>query len=137
MKFSRRRFALLAPALAVAQEKAQALPSKAYVYEDLAVKQNGQNRQRAVLNGVNHSGIPVELHLTELGPGQAPHPPHRHVHEEMVMLQSGVLDVMIEGKTTRLTPGSVAYVASNEFHGWRNPGEGRTQYYVLELGPDT
>ena len=124
MKFSRRRFALLAPALAAAQEKALALPSKAYVYEDLAVKQNGQNRQRAVLNGVNHSGIPVELHLTELGPGQAPHPPHRHVHEEMVMLQSGVLDVMIEGKTTRLTPGSVAYVASNEFHGWRNPGEG-------------
>ncbi len=136
MKLSRRRFAMLAPALAAAQEKGKTLPSKAYVYEDLTVKENGQNRQRAVLNGVNHSGIPVELHLTELGPGQAPHPPHRHVHEEMVMLQSGVLDVMIEGKTTRLTPGSVAYVASNEFHGWRNPSEGRTQYYVLELGPD-
>ncbi len=66
MKISRRRFAMLAPALAAAQEKGKALPSKAYVYEDLAVKENGQNRQRAVLNGVNHSGIPVELHLTEL-----------------------------------------------------------------------
>ncbi len=137
MKLSRRRFAMLAPALAAAQDKGKTLPSKAYVYEDLTVKESGQNRQRVVLNGLNHSGIPVELHLTDLGPGQAPHPPHRHVHEEMVMLQSGVLDVMIEGKTTAPdSRASVAGVASNEFHGWRNPSEGRTQYFILELGPD-
>jgi quercetin dioxygenase-like cupin family protein len=75
------------------------------------------------------------MHLTELGPGMAPHAPHKHVHEEMVMLQTGELEVTIEGKTTHLTPGSVAYVASNELHGWKNPGTGRAQYFVIALGP--
>ena len=137
MKPSRRDLALLLPAVAAAQEtsKKPMLPSKSFVYEDLPVKENGQNRQRAVLNGATHSGFPVEMHLTQLGSGQAPHPPHKHVHEEMVMLQAGQLDVTIEGKTTRLTPGSVAYVASNELHGWKNPGTERAQYFVIALGP--
>jgi quercetin dioxygenase-like cupin family protein len=77
----------------------------------------------------------VELHLTELGPGMAPHAPHQHVHEEIVMLQTGQLDVTIDGKTTRLTPGSVAYVASNQLHGWKNPSDERAQYFVIALGP--
>ena len=47
---------------------------------------------------------------------------------------AGTLDVTIEGKTTRLTPGSVAYVASNELHGWKNPGADRAQYFVIALG---
>jgi quercetin dioxygenase-like cupin family protein len=134
---SRRQLALLLPALAAGQNQPQKtmLPSKSFKYEDLPVKENGQNKQRAVLNGATHSGFVVETHLTELGPGQAPHAPHKHVHEEMVMLQTGLLDVTIEGKTTRLTPGSVAFVASNELHGWKNPGPDRAQYFVIALGP--
>ena len=137
MTCSRRDLALLLPAVAAAQEKAQKpmLPSKSFKYEDLPVKESGQNKQRAVLNGATHSGFVVEMHMTELGPGQAPHAPHKHVHEEMVMLQTGQLDVTIEGKTTRLTPGSSAYVASNELHGWKNPGTERAQYFVVALGP--
>jgi quercetin dioxygenase-like cupin family protein len=138
MTCSRRALALLLPAVALAQDKSQKpmLPSKSFKFEDLPVKESGQNKQRAVLNGATHSGFPVEMHLTELGPGQAPHAPHKHVHEEMVMLQTGQLDVTIEGKTTRLTPGSVAYVASNELHGWKNPGPERAQYFVVALGPE-
>jgi hypothetical protein len=28
----------------------------------------------------------------------------------------------------------VAYVASNELHGWKNPGTDRAQYFVIALG---
>jgi quercetin dioxygenase-like cupin family protein len=127
---------MLLPALAAAQDNSAALPSKTFPYEDLPVKENGQNKGRAVLNGLTHSGFRVELHLTELGPGMAPHAPHKHVHEEMVMLQTGLLDVTIDGKTTRLTAGSVAYVASSQLHGWKNPGPERSQYFVIALGPE-
>jgi quercetin dioxygenase-like cupin family protein len=127
---------LLLPALAAAAENSPTLPSKAFPFEDLPVKENGANKGRAVLNGLTHSGFRVEMHLTELGPGMAPHAPHKHVHEEMVMLQTGQLDVTIEGKTTHLTPGSVAFVASNELHGWKNPGTDRAQYFVIALGPE-
>jgi len=134
---SRRDVGLMLPALAAAGVSAaddKKLPSKTYKYEDLPVKPNGQNAGRAVLNGTLHNGFALETHLTELGPGLAPHPPHHHEHEEMVLLQRGLLDVTILGKTTRLTAGSVAFVASNEEHGWKNPGPEKCQYFVIALG---
>jgi quercetin dioxygenase-like cupin family protein len=135
MECSRREIALLLPALAAAQEKKpEVLQSKVYGYEDLPVKVNGQNKGRAVLNGATHGGFPVELHMTELGPGQAPHAPHKHEHEEIVMLRRGSLDVTIEGRTTRLTAGSITCVASGEMHGWRNPGTEPAEYFVIALG---
>jgi len=52
----------------------------------------------------------------------------------MVMLQTGQLDITIEGKVTRVGPGSVVYVNSNEEHGWKNPGPERAQYFVMAVG---
>jgi len=124
--------------VAAAQATAQtaALQSKTYSYPDLPVKVNGSNRQRAVLDGATHSGFPINLHMTELGPGQAPHAPHHHVHEEMIMLHEGTLEVTIAGRIATLGPGSIAYVASGEEHGWRNVGTGRANYFVLALGQE-
>jgi quercetin dioxygenase-like cupin family protein len=133
MEISRRELAALVPALVIAGEAGKTVPTTVAVYEQMQVKPFGDNWQRLVLNGVNRSGYQIELHLTELGPGGEPHPPHQHVHEEIVMVQSGTVDVTIEGKTTRLTPGSVVYVASNQFHGWRNPTTGHSQYFIIAL----
>ena len=134
MNYSRRDLGLLLPALAAASGQAQSkvLPSKAYKYEDLPVR----GSSRAVLNGETHSGFPIEMHITELPAGQAPHPPHKHIHEEVLMLRSGMLDATILGVTTRVTAGSVLYLASNDLHGWRNPGPDPAQYFVMSLGGD-
>ena len=135
MKISRRNLAALLPALAMAQSKDKpALASKAYRFEDLPVKVNGQNQSRDVFNGANHSGFALDLHITELAPGQAPHAPHRHLHEEVVMLQTGQMEVTIEGKVTTVSAGSVVYVNSNEEHGWKNPGPERARYFVIAIG---
>jgi quercetin dioxygenase-like cupin family protein len=138
MNYSRRDFSLLLPALVaatgVANGQTAALPSKIYDFDDLPVRNNGANKSRAVLDGKTHGDFPVELHITELAPGLAPHPPHHHAHEEMIMIREGTLEVTISGTSTKLGPGSVAYVASNEEHGWRNVGTTRAQYFVLALG---
>ena len=140
MKLSRRDLAVILPGLAAAQSAAAqskvtpTLASKAYRFEDLPEKVNGPNRSRDVFNGKNHAGYPVDIHITDLGPGQAPHAAHHHVHEEIVMLRTGMLDVTIEGKVTRVTAGSVVYVNSNEEHGWKNPGPERAQYFVMAIG---
>lgn len=140
MNYSRRDLALLLPVLAAAEAQAQqdgqVLPARVYKYEDLPVKVNKTGKGRSVLNGDTHSGFPIEMHLTELNPGQAPHAPHRHVHEEMFMLREGTVDMTISGKTTRLTPGSVAYIASNELHGLINSGTEAAHYFVIALGND-
>jgi quercetin dioxygenase-like cupin family protein len=78
-------------------------------------------------------GLPVEMHITELAPGLPPHAPHHHAHEEMIMIREGTLEVTIAGRSTNWVR-SVAYVASNEEHGWRNVGTTRAQYFVLALG---
>ena len=137
MHLSRRDFVFLLPVLAavgVTTAQTPALPSKTYVFDDLPVRNNGANKSRAVLDGKTHGGFPVEMHITELAPGLPPHPPHHHTHEEMIMIREGTLEVTIAGRSTKLGPGSVAYVASNEEHGWRNVGTTRAQYFVLALG---
>jgi len=49
------------------------------------------------------------------------------------MVREGLMEVTISGKVSRLGPGSVAYVASQEHHGWKNVGSGRAHYFVLAL----
>ena len=52
------------------------------------------------------------------------------------MIREGELEVTVAGKTTHLGPGSVAYIASNQEHGWRNAGTTTATYLVLALGGD-
>jgi len=138
MNYSRRYLSALLPVVAAAGAEAAVpgMPSKCYRYEDLPVKTNGENRSRDILKGETHTGFPIDMHETELAPGKAPHPPHHHAHEEMMMLREGTLEVTISGKTTAIGPGSVVWVASNEEHGWRNTGSRPARYFVAALGRD-
>ena len=52
------------------------------------------------------------------------------------MIREGTIEVTIEGKTSRIGPGSVAYVASNQEHGVHNPGPDHAQYFVFALGTE-
>lgn len=112
------------------------LPSRAYRFEDLPVHASAGNAFRPVLEGELHTGAYIELHESALAPGAMPHPAHHHLHEEMFLVREGTLEVTIAGKTSRLDPGSVAFVASNQEHGIRNAGAHHAQYYVLAFGKD-
>jgi mannose-6-phosphate isomerase-like protein (cupin superfamily) len=103
-------------------------------YAELPVHQNGANESRPILDGLLHTGEHLEVHETILGAGMEPHPPHRHVHEELFLLMKGTVAITIEGKTTEIGPGSAAFVHSNNLHGVRNPGPEKAQYFVVALG---
>ena len=141
MDTSRRELTLLLPALFAAQaaaaEKSETvLPSKCYPFESLPVKKNAQNgnEPRQVFNGLPHERFPVDLHITTLQAGQMPHPAHTHAHEEMIMIQTGTLEGTIADNVTRIGPGSIAYVMSNEKHAWKNVGDTPSTYFVLAIG---
>jgi quercetin dioxygenase-like cupin family protein len=141
MILTRRELGVLLPCFFAESEvraDSSVLPSKCYPFDSLTAKTNPEthNQARSVLNGETHNGIPLELHITTLGPGQMPHPPHQHVHEEMILVQEGTLEVSILGRSTQVGPGSVAYVRSNDLHGWKNVGSGPAQYFVLSIGKD-
>jgi quercetin dioxygenase-like cupin family protein len=114
------------------------LKSVTYRFEDLPSKQSGQNVSHAIFDGLLHSGFRIEAHETELAPGGEPHPPHRHQHEEMMMIVNGTLDFTVNGKTTRLGPGGLGFAGSNDEHGVKNPStDSKARYFVVAFGPTT
>ncbi len=134
---SRRALAVLLATAAGAAGQSPApaeLRSGFYPFESLPVRGTGKSRSRAVLRGRNRKGITVEIHHTELAPGAEPHPPHHHVHEEIIVVREGLMEVTIMGRTEKLGPGGIAWVASNEEHGWHNAGDTQAHYVVLALG---
>jgi mannose-6-phosphate isomerase-like protein (cupin superfamily) len=103
-------------------------------FDQLPVKQNGQNESRPILDGLTHSSDHLEVHETTLAPGSEPHPPHRHEHEELFLMMKGSLAVTIAGKTAVIGPGGAAFVHSSELHGVHNPGTENAQYFVVATG---
>ncbi|MGP8248161.1 MAG: cupin domain-containing protein [Bryobacteraceae bacterium] len=148
MTVSRRDLALLLPCLSGAVAEAQqttnakkaeaalsVLVSKAYEFDDLPVRRsaNGTTTSRPVFNGVTGRGQHLTMHISELAPGEAPHPPARQPHEEVIVIREGTLEVTLNGQTSRLGPGSVIFSAFNDLNGWKNVGTTPAQYYVLSL----
>ena len=90
---------------------------------------------RALVDTVTSNLSRLEIHVTTLAPGEAPHPPHRHAHEELMIVRSGTLEVFQNGATRHAGAGAVIFEASNELHGLRNPGPDSATYVVIRIDP--
>jgi quercetin dioxygenase-like cupin family protein len=128
--------ALLPALLGAKQAQEQpSLPSAMYPLDKLPVHISTTAATRAVLKGRLATGESVEVHETTLPPGAAPHPPHRHPHSEMWLIREGTVDITVNDATTRLGPGSVGFVRSNDEHGIKNVGLTPAIYFVVAIGP--
>ncbi len=135
MKFSRRDLAFLVPAAAARAQQSQTstLSSKAYHSSRVPYEGNARKKGRAFFSGRTHGGFNLEAHETILGPGTETHTPHKHLHEEIVILVEGTVEWYLEGRTEAVEAGSVMYFGSNQMHSVRNAGATPCRYYVVEL----
>ena len=76
-----------------------------------------------------------ESHITTLNPGQALHPPHKHVEEELMIVREGTVEATLNGQATRVEVGGMIFCASGEMHGLKNVGTTRATYYVIKWFP--
>lgn len=139
MSCSRRDLALMLPTILAsvtlgAQEQSR-LPSKVYVFQDLPIRHSNRLDYSPIASGMTVDGCKVSVHESSLAPQSEPHPPHHHNGEEIFLMLEGTLEVTINGKSSRISRGSVAFIGSGDQHGIRNPGEIPARYYVIELGP--
>lgn len=64
--------------------------------------------------------------------GATPHPPHRHPEEEFLLVTEGTGEISIEGKITKVAPGSMMYCAANRLHGIVNTGKTPLLFYFYK-----
>jgi mannose-6-phosphate isomerase-like protein (cupin superfamily) len=139
MTWSRRDFARLLPTLLASlnlrANQQTRLPSNVYVFQDMPVRHSDKLEFRPIVTGKTVEGCKVAVHESKLAPKSEPHPPHHHDGEEIFMMLDGTLEVTINGKSSLISRGSVAFIGSGDEHGIRNPGDIPARYYVIELGP--
>lgn len=112
--------------------------SMVYPFDKLPVKQSANGgASRAVLRGVLPTGESVEMHETTLPPGQMPHPAHKHIHSELMMVRTGTLEVNNDGKLETMGPGGVFLAASNVMHGIKCVGDTPANYFVIAIGVES
>jgi XRE family transcriptional regulator, regulator of sulfur utilization len=108
----------------------------AWNWNDLAAQTTPVGETRSIVKGPTATLDELEMHVTTLNPGQQSHPPHKHPNEELVILDKGTVEALVNSEWKRLGPGSVIFNASNVLHGLRNVGDTPAQYHVINWRTD-
>jgi quercetin dioxygenase-like cupin family protein len=109
------------------------MPSGVVDWTKLKVEATAVGQRRAVFDSPSTLMDQVECHVTTVKAGLAPHAPHKHFEEELIIVKDGTLEVTLnETETTTVGPGSVIFAASNEMHGMKNVGDRPATYHVLK-----
>jgi len=64
--------------------------------------------------------------------GMSPHPPHTHPEEEFMVITEGTGEITVEGKMTKVAPGSMMYCAAGTLHGIVNTGKTPLLFYFYK-----
>lgn len=119
-------FAVVCMALAESATKPM-MRSSVFNWASLKVISTKVGERRSVCDAPTPTLANLEIHITTINPGEAPHPAHRHASEELMIVK--------EGSTNVDTTGSIIFEASNELHGLRNIGTNQATYFVLKFVP--
>jgi quercetin dioxygenase-like cupin family protein len=120
-----------------AAQAAQSTPppimrSSAFDFAQLKATPNKTGEARRVFQAPTATLDELECHITTLNPGESPHAPHQHPDEEVLFLKEGTLEAYLDGKVTRVGPGSVLFQGANQMHSVKNVGTTPATYFVLK-----
>jgi quercetin dioxygenase-like cupin family protein len=107
------------------------MASTAFEWNDIAVSREDAHLVRHFFRAPTATLDELEVHVTTLPAGAASHPAHKHSNEELVIVREGTVEVLVNGKLSRVGPGSVVFNASNQMHSLRNVGSGPATYHVI------
>ncbi|HWQ15287.1 MAG TPA: cupin domain-containing protein [Roseiflexaceae bacterium] len=76
-------------------------------------------------------GEPLHLHVTEVGPGERAHPPHRHGGYEAFYVLNGAGTLELDDERVALGAGEAAVFDPQRLHGLVNSGDAPLRYVVV------
>jgi len=144
--FKRWAFAVLALVLAVgwsyrevafALDQSSQVKSQTISLDQVQMKSAADKGESVGKNGVYLSGdTPASTKFVTgrfvLQPGKTPHAPHTHPAEEVMIIESGHGEILCDGKTAKVGPGSVMYTTPNAEHGITNTGDEPIVFYYVK-----
>lgn len=143
MEFSRRSVVAgllalpgLLDALAQAEDTQPILGPAVFDWNEMKPVKTETGEVRSLYKGPTATVNQLELHVSTLNPGLSPHPPHRHVNEELIIMRDGECETLSNGKWVKVGPGSVIFNASNSLHGIKNVGTVPAVYHVINWSPN-
>lgn len=83
-------------------------------------------------NGPTEQLTALASGLVTLERGAQPHPPHRHVEEEIMIVGEGTGEFSVDGVSTPVKSGDMVFAESNVLHGVRNTGQTRMTFYFIK-----
>jgi quercetin dioxygenase-like cupin family protein len=108
------------------------IPSELVLLKDAKERSEAFGTLRLFLDGQTGQLKSLIVGSLQLKPGQAPHPPHTHPDEEVLLVTEGECEIMLEGKTTKAGLGTVMYAPSNRIHGITNTSSSPMTFYYFK-----
>jgi mannose-6-phosphate isomerase-like protein (cupin superfamily) len=132
---ARAQSAVAAPGMPETKVLSQA---EVFPFDQMTVKRNPNGGEsRNIVQGALKTGEGVALHESMLPVGMSPNPGHTIQHSEFIVVREGTLEFEHDGKSERVGPGGVIYVAFGTMHKIVNVGNVPAAYVVIAIGGDT
>jgi quercetin dioxygenase-like cupin family protein len=108
------------------------MKSVAFDWDTIKAVQTKIGERRQFFNSTTSTLDNMECHVTTLKPGETSHPPHQHPEEEMLIVKQGMVEVLVDGKSQTVGPGSVIFQAANHLHNIKNVGKTQATYFAIQ-----
>jgi len=119
-------------AVALAQTRKSIMQSSVFDWSSVEAKPTKTGARRDFFDTPTATLDQLECHVTTINPGEAPHAPHQHPDEELIIVKEGTIEAMQNGTTKIASAGSIIFEASGQLHGLRNVGKTPATYYVVK-----
>lgn len=77
------------------------------------------------------------MHVSEIGPGLAPHEPHEHAGEEIIFILEGTVEALVGTERKTIGAHTAIFCPEHVMHGIRNVGTVPMRYVVVRVPEGT
>lgn len=119
-------------ALAASAMPAGAIPNSTMDKSQANVSHEAFGDLRVYFEGKTDQLGAMTFGSLQLKPGMAPHPPHQHPEEEIMVVAEGAGEISVQGKVTKVAAGSAMYCGGGKLHGIVNTGKTPLLFYYMK-----
>jgi (S)-ureidoglycine aminohydrolase len=101
-------------------------------WNELKTSNTSKGYRRNFFNKATSQLNQFEMHTTALNADSISHAAHTHIQEEIILVLRGNVEMFIDGKYYKGSPGDLFFVSSNVPHNLKNIGKNQCEYFAFQ-----